>query len=120
MTAGKDQTQTIVGNLAWIEVWSLDDWLGTEVRVGFEFFLKTCLASQAIDGFVFGCLNNPGARRLGNSVSAPLIDGGGEGVLGSVFGKFKITKLTYQSCNNPAPVRSVHCVNSNVRVRKHV
>ena len=121
MAAGKDQAQTIVGNLAKVvEVWCVDDWLGTEVRISFEFFLKTCLTSQAIDGFVFCSLDNPGARRVGNSVSAPLIDGGGEGILGGVFGKFEIAKLTYESCNNPTPVRSIHCVNSHIRVWKHV
>ena len=90
------------------------------LRIGFEFFLQTCLAPQSIDGLVFGCLDDPGARRFGNAVSAPLIDGRGESFLGGVFGKFKITKLAYESCNNATPVRPIHCVNGNIGVRKHV
>jgi hypothetical protein len=53
------------------------------------------LSSQAINGFVFCSLDDPGARRFGNAFSAPLIDGGGEGLLGRIFGEFEIAKLTY-------------------------
>jgi hypothetical protein len=59
------------------------------------------LASQAIDDFVLGCLNDPGARRFGNAVSSPLIYGRRKRILGGVLGEFEIAKLTYESCNNP-------------------
>jgi len=121
MAAGKDQTQAIVRNFAEaVEIRRFNNRLGAEVRIGFEFFLETRLTPQAIDGFVFGGLDDPRARRLGNTVSAPLIDGGCKGILGRVFGKFEIAKLTYESCNNPTPVRSIDCINSNIGVRKHV
>ena len=95
MAASEDQAQAIVRDLVEVQVWAFDNWLGAEVRICFEFFLQTCLTSQAIDGLVFGCLDDPGARRFGNAVSSPLIDGCSERFLRCVFGKFKITKLTY-------------------------
>ena len=95
MTTGKDQAQTIIGDFVEVEVWSFDDRLGHEVRIGFEFFLQACLTSQAIDGFVFRGLDDPGARRIGNAFAAPLADCSGEGFLCGVFGELEIAKLTY-------------------------
>ena len=95
MAAGKDQAQAVVGNLAHVEDGSFDDWLGSKIRIGFQFFLQACLPSQAIDGFVFGCLNDPGARRIGNAVRSPLIDGRRKRVLCGIFGQFEIAKLAY-------------------------
>src|SRR5690242_21419752 len=60
-------------------------------------FPYTTLFRSPIDGFVFGCLDDPGARRVGNAVSAPLVDCGREGILRGVFGELEIAKLTYQS-----------------------
>jgi hypothetical protein len=69
---------------------------------------------------VLGCLDDPGARRLGNAVSSPLVDGCRKSILGGVLGKLEIAKLAYEGCNNPTPVRSIDCVNGKIRVRKHV
>jgi hypothetical protein len=61
--------------------------------MSFEFFLQASLPPETIDGFVFGCLDDPGARRIGNAFGAPLIDGSGERLLRGVFGEFEIAKL---------------------------
>jgi hypothetical protein len=65
-------------------------------------------------------LDDPGARRIGDTLGSPLVYGRGKSLLRGVLGEFEIAKLTYESCNNPTPIRSIHCVNGNVGVRKHV
>jgi len=120
MTTSEYQTQTIVRNLREVEVWTIDRRFGRQLRKFFEFFLQTSLTAQPVDGLVFGCLDNPGAGRFRNALRAPLIDGGSECFLGSVFGELEITKLTYECCNNPSPIRTIYRVDSSVRVWKHV
>jgi hypothetical protein len=39
MAASEYQAQTIVRDLVEVQVWAFDNWLGTEVRICFEFFL---------------------------------------------------------------------------------
>ena len=95
MATGKDQPQTIVRDFIDREIRRFDYRFRSEVGVSGEFFLQTRLTPQAVDGFVFGGLDDPGAWRLRDTFSAPLIDGGGEGLLCGVFGEFKIAKLTY-------------------------
>src|SRR5215203_4627308 len=107
MATSKYQTQAIVRNFFEVERWSFDYRLGAEVRIRFEFFFQACLPTQSINGFVFGSLDDPCARRFGNSVAAPLIDGRRERILRGIFGELEIAKLTDQSCNNPAPIRSI-------------
>ena len=86
----------------------------------FEFFLQASLPSQAIDGFVFRGLDDPGAWRVGNAVSAPLIDGGRERFLRRVFGELEVAELPDQSRDNAAPVRPVDGIDGDVCVGKHV
>jgi hypothetical protein len=50
MATGEDETQTIVGNLAVVEVWFVDDLAGKEFGMGFQFFLQASLPPQTIDG----------------------------------------------------------------------
>ena len=85
-----------------------------------QFFFQTSLAPQAIDRFVFGGLNDPGARRFRNAVSAPLVNGGRERLLRGIFGELKVAELPDESGHDAAPVRAVDCVDSKVGVGKHV
>src|SRR5688572_22528461 len=120
MATGEDQAESIVGNFAQVLTGPLDDGLRAEIGICFQFFLQSCLPSQAIDGFVFGCLDDPGARRFRDAVSSPLVDSGCKSVLRRVFSEFEIAKLAYESCNNPAPIRSIDFVYCKIGVRKHV
>jgi hypothetical protein len=120
MAAGEDESQPIVRNFAPVEVWLVDDLAGKELGMSLELFLQASLPSQTIDGFVFCCLNDPGAGRFGNAVRAPLIDGGGKCFLRGVFGEFEIAKLADQSGYDAAPVRPVDRVDSDIGVGKHV
>jgi hypothetical protein len=85
-----------------------------------DFFLQTCLASQAIDGFVFRGLNDPGARGFRNPVGAPLVNGCGERFLRGVFRELEVAELPDQGGHNAAPVRAVDRIDSHVGVWKHV
>ena len=120
MAAGEDQAQAIVGNLPVVEVGFVDDLAGKELGMRFQFFFETSLPPQTIDGFMFGGLDDPGARRFGNAVSAPLIDGCGKRLLRGVFGELEVAELADQSGHNAAPVSPVNCIDRDVGVRKHV
>src|SRR5687768_11264392 len=120
MATREDQSQSIVRNFAQVLTGRLDDGLRAEIRICFQFFLQSCLPPEAIDGFVFGCLDDPRSRRFGDAVSSPLVDSGRKSVLRRVFSEFEIAKLAYEGCNNSAPIRSINFVNCEIGVRKHV
>lgn len=120
MATGEDEAQPIVGDFAVIESWFVDDLTRKELRMRFDFFFETRLSPETIDGFVFGCLNDPGARRVGHAFSAPLVDRGGERFLRGVFRQFEIAEMTDESGHNAAPVGPVDLIDRNVRVGKHV
>jgi len=82
--------------------------------------VKAGLASQAINRFVSGGLDNPCGRGFRDAGCAPLIDGGGKRFLRGFFGDIEITEIPYQSGNNSAPIRSVDCVYGSIWVRKHI
>jgi hypothetical protein len=88
--------------------------------VHFDLFFETSLAPQAIDGFVFGGLNDPGARRIGHAFSAPLIDSGGKRLLRGVFSQLEVAKLPDKSGHNAAPIRAVNLIDGRIGVGKHV
>ena len=116
VATSEDQTQTIVGDFAVVEIRFVDDLARKELRMRFQFFLQTSLPSQTIDGFVFGGLDDPGARRFGNAVSAPLVNGGGERFLRGVFGELEVAELPDERGHNAAPVRAVDRIDSDVGI----
>jgi hypothetical protein len=120
MATSEYQPQPIVRNFGEVEFRRIDDRFGGEFGKSLELFLQTSLTPEPVDGFVFCCLNDPGARRVRHSLGAPLIDGGGERFLRGILGEFEIAKLTDQCGDNPSPIGTVNRVDSNVRVWKHV
>lgn len=76
--------------------------------MGFNFFLKAGPATDAVDSFVPSCLNDPGARKLGNAGIAPLVDGDREGLLGRLFRKIEVAEMPNQCGDDSSPIGTIH------------
>ena len=76
-------------------------------------------STQSIDGLVFGCLNNPGARKLGNTFVAPLIDRYRKCFLGSFFSHLKVAKMADERGDDAAPIGPVEGVDRDVWICEH-
>ena len=108
MATGEDQAQAIVGDLVGIVVW-FNVFRAELAGVGFDFFLKVGLPTNAIDGLIAGGLNDPGSRVFGNSGGWPLIEGDGKGFLGNLFGKVEVTDQSDERGDDASPIGAVNC-----------
>ena len=72
--------------------------------MGFDFLVEERFPAEAVDGLVAGGLDDPGAGMLGDAGFAPLLDGGGEGLLGAVFGELEVAEEADESGDDAAPV----------------
>lgn len=76
--------------------------------MGLNFFLKVGPAPDAVDCFVASCLNDPGARELGNARVAPLVDGDRESFLSRLFRKVEVAEMPNQSGDYSSPIGTIH------------
>jgi hypothetical protein len=74
VAAGEQKTEAIVRDFGIVVIWLL----GNLLRVGLAFTLsfKPGLTAEAINGFVAGGLNDPGAGKFRDARNGPLLDGG--------------------------------------------
>ena len=86
MAAGEDEAEAVVGDVEVVVVGVSAD--GAELRRdGVDVLFEPRFAADAVDGFVAGGLDDPGAGEIGHAGVAPLDEGGGKGFLGGLFGQ---------------------------------
>ena len=118
MAAGEDQTKAVIGNFVRVIIWLFDS--GPEfVWKCLNLFFKSRLATDAVDSFVLGGLNDPGARRFWNALARPLVHSGCKCFLGRLFGEVEVAEQADEGGQNAPPIGAVNCFNGGVCVREH-
>jgi hypothetical protein len=75
-------------------------------------------APDAIDGLVPGRLDDPRAGDVGDAGGRPLLDGGGERVLGGLLGEVELADEPDQGGDDPAPIRAIDGVDRRGGVQR--
>ena len=66
---------------------------------------------QAVDGLVAGSLDDPGTGEIRHSGDAPLVNGGGKGLLRRLLREVEVANNTDQGGDDPAPIGVVDSFN---------
>src|SRR5579884_461354 len=117
MTAGENEPEPLIRNFRPVVIG-----LNRAVALcgnGFHRFGVAYPAANFIDCLVASRLDNPGARRLRNSLQPPLVDGCCKSLLRRFLGEFEIPELCDEGGNNPAPLGPIDLVDGFVRLLKH-
>src|SRR4030095_3784822 len=96
VAAGKDQSKAIVGNFDRVVIRLLYGRAQAGCDVRFNFFRESGAPADAVNGFMPSGLDEPSARDARASFDLPLGDGGGEGLLGGLFGEIEVADLPNQ------------------------
>ena len=119
VTAGEDQTQAIVGDIARIERRRRDGQARFGRDVGGNLLREPALAADAVDGLVPRRLDDPGPRRFRHAGGPPLVHGGGKGFLRGFFRDVEVPDEPDQSGDDPAPVGAIHGVDGHIGIHGH-
>src|SRR5208283_3770607 len=108
MTAGKNQAQPIILK----GVVFMGPFRRTRLRfeIAHELVLrriKSCPATQSINGFESGRRNQPWSRVAGYSTLRPQAQRRGEGFVHRLLGKIKITEQADQSCQDSSRIHAI-------------
>jgi hypothetical protein len=112
MTARKNQAQAVIFKAILKAVLFVGPFRPTRLRfeVSHELVLrriKSCPATQRINGFESGCRNQPWSRVAGYSTPRPQAQRSSKGFVHRLFGKIKITKQADQGCQDSARIHAI-------------
>jgi hypothetical protein len=119
VATSEDQPKAVVRDFARVIIRLLDglDKSGGDLR--FEFLLEPRPAPDAVNGFMAGRLDDPGAWKLGDACEGPLLNSGRKSLLRRLFGHVEVAEESDQSGDDPAPIGAVNRVNGGSCVRNH-
>ena len=104
MAAGEDQSQTLVGDRAVVEVEFVHRRGRSIVLEQPRLVLQRPLASDAVDGAVAPGGHQPGHRVLRRPLARPPLGGDRERLLGGLLGEVDVAEEADQGREDPAPL----------------
>src|SRR3954465_13871664 len=119
VAAGEDQFEAVVGNFGAvvIRLFALAD--ESRGHVVFQFCGESSPSANAVNSFVAGSLDNPGARKLWYSGDLPLFHRGRKGFLCALFGEVEISAESDQGGEDTSPLGTINCFNSARGIGEH-
>ena len=121
VATGENQPKAIVGNLAGVVIRRLDggDQAAGSAYSTFQLFPGQRPMPNAVDGFVPGRLDNPGAGEFRYAGDRPLVHGSRKSFLRRLFRQVEVADEPDQGGDDPAPIRAVYFLNGRSGVRRH-
>lgn len=119
MAAGEDEAKTVVGDFDGVVVRNFSDGREAILHERLDLLVETLFASDAVDGFVAGGLDDPGAGEIGHAGFAPLHERGGKGFLCRLFGEIEVADEPDEDGDDSAPLGTIDCFDGRCGVQRH-